>query len=225
MKKIGLLGGSFNPIHTGHLLLAESARYEYQLDKILFVPTGDNPLKEPNRQVDRWQRLEMVKLAIASNPHFDVSDIELNREGKTYTIDTVTQLQNAYPEAEFYFITGADIMFEITRWKEADQLLKTLTFVTSCRPGYSHKKLDAKILELQRIYGARILKLFSSEMEIASSNIRGRITKGQPIKYLTPESVEDYIRDNDLYILKEDMENDRKRHENKIEADPESKTL
>ncbi|MDD4690825.1 MAG: nicotinate-nucleotide adenylyltransferase [Eubacterium aggregans] len=199
MEKIGLLGGSFNPIHTGHLLLAESARWEYQLDKVLFIPTGNNPFKRSNQEISRQARMDMVALAIASNPYFEASDIEMNREGKSYTIDTINALEAIYGDVEFYFITGADIMFEITRWREAEALLRRVTFVTSCRPGYSHKKLDRRIAQLKADYNTRILKLLSSEMDIASSNIRSRIKKGQSIKYLIPEAVEHYILDHRLY--------------------------
>ena len=199
MKKIGLLGGSFNPIHTGHLLLAESARCEYQLDKIIFIPTGSNPFKENIKKIRRKDRMNMVKLAIASNPFFDISDIEIKREGKSYTIDTINELSQQYKDAEFYFITGADIMFEITRWREAETLLRNVTFVTSFRPGYSHKKLDQQIEKLKAEYNTKILKLISSEMDIASSDIRNRIKENRSYKYLIPESVEAYIKEHHLY--------------------------
>lgn len=200
MKKIGLLGGSFNPIHTGHLLLAESARDQYGLDKILFIPAGQNPFKELD--IKGNHRLQMVELAIASNPCFEVLTIELDRPGMTYTIDTIEQVKKIYPDSEFYFITGADIMFEITLWKGAPELLSSVNFITTFRPGYSHHKLDLRIEELEEIYSARIHKLFTSEMDIASSDIRGRVKNGYSIKYLLPDAVEHYIHENELYRVK-----------------------
>lgn len=203
MDKVGLLGGSFNPIHTGHLLLAESARDQYELDKVLFIPTGNNPFKEVNREIEKQHRLKMVELAIASNPDFDVLTIELERPGMTYTIDTVNQIKKIYPDSDFYFITGADIMFEITLWKGAAELLESVNFITTFRPGYSHERLDNRIEELQDIYRAKIFKLFTSEMDIASSDIRGRVKNGYSIKYLLPELVEKYIQEYGLYLPKE----------------------
>jgi nicotinate-nucleotide adenylyltransferase len=199
MKKIGLFGGSFNPIHTGHLLLADAARDTYKLDKVLFIPTGDNPLKNLNTEVDRMDRLKMAQLAVASNPYFEVSDMEILRDGKSYTIDTLREVQKRYDDAEFYFITGADIMFEITRWRDSETLLRSLIFVTSFRPGYSHRKLDARIAELEEKYQTRILKLNALQMDIASSDIRGRVMDSRPIKYLVPEAVENYILEHELY--------------------------
>ncbi|MEG0075553.1 MAG: nicotinate-nucleotide adenylyltransferase [Eubacterium sp.] len=202
MAKIGLLGGSFNPIHTGHLLLAESARDQYGLDKVLFIPAGNNPFKELNKEIEKQHRLKMVELAIASNPNFEVLTVELERPGMTYTIDTINQVKEIYPECEFYFITGADIMFEITLWKGAPDLLESVNFITTFRPGYSHNRLDTRIEELQEIYNAKIFKLFTSEMDIASSDIRGRVKNGYSIKYLLPDSVERYIKKNGLYLPK-----------------------
>lgn len=205
MKKIGLLGGTFNPIHTGHLLLAETAKDHFDLDRVIFIPAGKNPFKKRNKGITRKQRLEMVELAIASNPSFEVSTIELDRPGISYTIDTITEIQKNYPECELYFITGADIMFEITLWKGAETLLRSVKFITTFRPGYSHTKLDACIKTLQSDYHAQIFKLFNKEMDIASSDIRQRLKDGHSIRYLLPESVEDYIRKNRLY-LSEDTE-------------------
>ena len=202
MEKIGLLGGSFNPVHPGHLLLAESARDQYGLDKVLFIPAGNNPFKEMDKEIDRRHRLKMVELATRSNPYFEVLSIEIDRPGMTYTVDTIEQIKQTYPESAFYFITGADIMFEITLWKGAPELLASVNFITTFRPGYSHNKLDARIEELQEIYGARIYKLFTSEMDIASSDIRGRVKNGYSIKYLLPETVEQYIIENQLYLAK-----------------------
>lgn len=199
-KKIGLLGGSFNPIHTGHLLLAESARDQYELDKVLFIPTGNNPFKLSQDEISREHRLKMVELAIEGNDFFEILTVEIDQEGITYTIDTINKIKEIYPDCDFYFIAGADLMFEITLWKGAPELLKAVKFITTFRPGYSHDRLDLRIQELQDIYGASIYKLFATEMDIASSDIRSRIKNGYSIRYLLPDSVEAYIREHGLYL-------------------------
>ncbi|MGL4606460.1 MAG: nicotinate-nucleotide adenylyltransferase [Eubacteriaceae bacterium] len=198
-EKIGLLGGSFNPIHTGHLLLAESARDQFELNKVLFIPTGNNPFKLSEDDISRNHRLNMVALAIEGNPNFEIVTEEIDRPGITYTIDTIEKLEKAYQNVDFYFITGADIMFEITLWKGALQLLKTVKFITTFRPGYSHDKLDSRIEELRDIYDASIFKLYAPEMDISSSDIRSRVKNGYSIRYLLPGLVENYIVENNIY--------------------------
>lgn len=198
--KIGLLGGSFNPIHTGHLLLAESARDQYELDKVLFIPTGNNPFKLSQDEITRKHRLKMVELAIAGNDSFEILTHEIDQNGITYTIDTINIIKEIYPDCDFYFIAGADLMFEITLWKSAPELLKSVKFITTFRPGYSHDRLDMRIKELQEIYGASIFKLYATEMDIASSDIRARIKNGYSIRYLLPDSVEAYIHEHHLYL-------------------------
>ncbi len=200
MEKIGLLGGTFNPIHQGHLLLAESARDQYELDRVLFIPAGSNPFKQTEKEISREDRLKMVEMAIADNPYFGVLTMELERPGRTYTIDTVKAVQEMYPDSDLYFITGADIMFEVTRWKDAEALLSTVNFITTFRPGYSHKKLDSRIDELQKAYNARIFKMCASELEIASSDIREKVRNGDSVRYLVPESVNRYITEQKLYL-------------------------
>ena len=199
-EKIGLFGGSFNPIHTGHLLLAESARDQYELDRVLFIPTGNNPFKISLDDISREHRLNMVELAIKDNPYFEVMTHEIDQTGITYTIDTIEEIKKSFPNSDFYFITGADLMFEITLWKGAPELLKSVKFITTFRPGYSHEKLDARIEELQEIYDASIYKLYSSEMDITSSEIRSRVKNGYSIRYLLPEAVEEYIYKEKLYL-------------------------
>lgn len=202
MKKIGIMGGSFNPIHIGHLHLAESARVEFGLDQVIFVPTGDNPFKTANDEVDRRQRYKMVEMAISSNPNFFALPIEIDRYGKSYTIDTIQEIQKKFPESALYFITGADIMFEVTRWKQAELLLKNVVFITAFRPGCPKKKFKNRVRYLKKAYHARILKLVSTEMDIASTDIRKRIKTNKSIKYLLPESVEEYIKTQHLYQTK-----------------------
>ena len=200
MEKIGIMGGSFNPVHTGHLLLAQSAWHTYGLNRVIFMPVKENPFKAAASMAGDDDRYEMLKLATAGDPMFEVSDMELKREGITYTIDTLRELQGLYPEAEFYFITGGDIVFELPRWKEAATLLKEAVFITACRPGYSERRMKKSIAALQKHYEARILKLITPEMEISSTNIRARVKRGEPIRYLVPTLVADYISKKGLYL-------------------------
>ncbi|MDO4289379.1 MAG: nicotinate-nucleotide adenylyltransferase [Eubacterium sp.] len=200
MEKIGLLGGTFNPIHLGHLLLAESARDQYGLDRVLFIPAGSNPFKETEREISRQARQEMVAMAIKDHPAFEMLTLELERPGRTYTIDTIRSIKRRYPQSALYFITGADIMFEVTQWKDAGELLSTVNFITTFRPGYSHRRLDNRIEELQKVYDAKIRKLCTSEMDIASSDIRDRVRRGASIRYLVPEPVRRYIAEHGLYL-------------------------
>lgn len=197
--KIGVLGGTFNPIHYGHLLLAESARDRLGLDKVLFIPTGNNPMKTTDGDIDAKFRYEMTKKGTTGNDSFEVLDIELKREGYTYTIDTLEELKRLCPGDEFYFIVGADIVFDIDEWKRADEVLKMVTLVTTFRPGYDQNRLDRRVEELREFYGTRIFKMYAPEMDISSSEIRSRVKHGYSIKYLLPDSVEAYIYEKELY--------------------------
>lgn len=199
MGKIGLLGGSFNPIHYGHLLLADSARDQFGLDQVVFIPAGTNPFKTGDMDPGRDHRLAMVELAIADNPYFSVSTIELDQPGVNYTIETIRRIKAAAPCEDYYFITGADILFEIDRWREAPVLLKSISLITTFRPGYSDAKLDERIAELIEHYGADISKLAEMEMDISSTTIRQRVKEGYSIKYLMPPAVEAYINEHGIY--------------------------
>lgn len=209
-RKLGIMGGSFNPIHIGHLHLAESARVEFGLDRVLFVPSN-NPFKAGKMTVSRDARYDMVKLAVASNPAFDASPIEIVHPGKTYTIDTIKLIHDKNPDTELYFITGADIMFEILNWRSAKELLRLTHFITATRPGYPQARWKKCVRNLRRNYHAKIHKLTSSEMDITSTDIRERIRAGKSVKYLVPEPVEAYIRSHHLYEKKQDH-HDRKNH-------------
>ncbi|HCX65876.1 MAG TPA: nicotinic acid mononucleotide adenylyltransferase [Eubacteriaceae bacterium] len=198
--KIGILGGSFNPIHLGHLLLAESARDKLGLDKVLFIPTGSHPFKDAENDPGSEHRYEMTRLAIEDNPKFDLSDIEVHRQGYTYTIDTLRELDKTYKEDELYFITGADIVFEIDAWKSAPEVLERVTLVTTFRPGHDQDRLDARIRDLMDLYDAKIYKLHTPEMDISSSEIRSRVKHGYSFIYLVPKKVESYIKEKGLYL-------------------------
>ena len=191
---IGIMGGTFNPIHYGHLVSASEVCNKFKLDKVIFIPSALNPLKNASNLADAHHRLKMIKLAIADNPWFEASDIEIKRGGASYTIDTIKAFVKKYDkDVNIYFIIGADAFLEINSWASPDALLKICKFIVTTRPGYDLKK--AKHVFRKHI---EIMKI--THLEISSSDIRNRITSGALIKYLLPESVEDYIYKRRLYV-------------------------
>ncbi len=216
-QKLGILGGTFNPIHYGHLAAAEEVRDRLKLDKVLFIPSFLPPHKQEDDMPSAVQRLEMVRLAISGNSQFKVSDNEVKRGGKSYTIDTIKSLRSQYPGAELYFITGLDSFLDIQTWKEWERLLTLCFFVVLSRPGYTFADLgrigfledSARDLEaLDRQETAQVViksddrRIYMEQIslyDISSTDIRTRIRHARTIKYHLPESVEHYIIENKLY--------------------------
>ena len=196
--KIGILGGTFSPIHYGHLILAETAYDRFGLDKVLIMPAGDPYFKDLNKMAADAHRENMTRLAIADNPHFEFSDIELKREGNTYTFDTLTALQELYPEDEFFFIVGSDTLFSIEKWYRPDDIFRMTKFLTSCR-NIENQELTAQIDYLKNKYGARIYNLYMPNIDISSTDIRDKVKHGMSIRYYTPDQVIAYIEENHLY--------------------------
>lgn len=194
--KVGFIGGSFNPIHNGHIKLALSAKKEFSLDKVLFIPTNINPIKENKSKVTTMQRLKMVELAIEEYPFFEVDTYEIDKKGVSYTIDTVAYLKDKYKE--LFFIGGADLVFEIHKWKDYKKLLKQLNFIIANRPPYKNDELKEKTEFLNKEYNAKItiLKNFNL-IDLSSSEIRENILKNNSLKI--PEKVAQYIVENNLY--------------------------
>ncbi len=198
--KIGLLGGTFNPIHYGHLIIAEQIRELFEFDNIVFIPSGIPPHKDINKVMGAQHRLAMVKLAVESNPNFWVSDVESNRKGYTYTIDTLRGLRSTYEgETRFYFIIGADNVQELVTWKEFRKVFGMCEFIATYRPGYDIKCTSLLIDQLKKDYMARITLVPALLIDISSTDIRRRVMEGRSIKYLVPEKVEEYIFKNNLY--------------------------
>lgn len=198
--KLGIMGGTFDPIHFGHLVTAEAVRVEFNLDKVIFVPAGNPPHKVKRAVTDKKHRYLMTILATVTNPYFEVSAIEIDREGYTYTIDTIKEFKRIYgEETELYFITGADAILEIFTWKNADELLKLCNFVAATRPGFEKKLIDEKLEKTKEIYGKEIYRVSVPSLAISSTDIRERVSSRRPIKYLLPESVERYIEKCGLY--------------------------
>lgn len=198
-QKVGIMGGTFNPPHIGHLLLAQWAMEECGLNKVLFIPTGTPYMKQRSEIADSFKRLEMVRLAIQGSPQFFVSDIEVAREGATYTCDTLEQLCQANPETEFYFIMGADCLFSIENWHEPERIFAACKVIAAARNASPMEKLEEKRLELIRRYHAEIVLIKFPEMDISSTMIRRRVKEGKNIRYMVPDAVMEYIEQNRLY--------------------------
>jgi nicotinate-nucleotide adenylyltransferase len=197
VRRLGIMGGTFDPIHNGHLVCAEEARWQLGLDEVVFVPAGQ-PWQKAGREVSPSEdRFMLTVLATAPNPAFSVSRIELDRRGPTYTLDTLREFHQFHGEgAEVYFITGADAVLRILTWKDPEAILAEAHLIAATRPEY-----DLGALDLDR-FGGRVTIMEIPALAISSSDIRRRVAESRPIKYLVPEEVEDYIRSRDLYLNK-----------------------
>jgi nicotinate-nucleotide adenylyltransferase len=198
-SKIGIMGGTFDPIHYGHLVAAEGARHHFNLDMVIFVPAARPPHKGMRVITDPVHRLNMTVLATGSNPRFEVSDVEIKRRGTSYTIDTVLNFRQSWPGSEIYFITGADAVLEILTWHRVRELLDLCSFIAATRPGYRLENLAETLKGLPQGYIDKISVMEVPALAISSTDIRDRVIRGMPIKYLLPEEVEDYIFRKGLY--------------------------
>lgn len=202
--KLAIMGGTFDPIHIGHLMTAEEVRHEFNIDQVIFIPTGHPPHKESDAVTHSEHRYLMTVLATVENPHFNVSRIEIDREGTTYTVDTIKEIKKKYPsDTKIYFITGADAVHEMLTWKRVDELMGICEFVAVTRPGYDKKHLKSKIEELRKSFECTVHFLEVPALAISSSDIRQRVKKGKPIQYLVAPSVEKYIQKFKLYFKKD----------------------
>ncbi|CUH97465.1 putative nicotinate-nucleotide adenylyltransferase [Propionispora sp. 2/2-37] len=198
-QRIGIMGGTFDPIHIGHLVTAEAVRREYQLEKVLFIPAADPPHKQNLPVTLPMHRYIMTILATYSNIHFAVSRIELDRKGPSYTIDTITELKKQYGlQTELFFITGTDAILELATWKNVDLLLENCHFIAATRPGCGGT-LDSVIEYFGEQGRGHIHLLATPELDISSTDIRERVKQGRSIKYIVPENVENYIAKEGLY--------------------------
>ena len=205
MAKIGILGGTFDPVHNGHLALGKQAYEQFKLDEIWFMPSGHPPHKKSRLVTQGKEREDMVKLAIASVSYFVYSDFELKREGNTYTAQTLTLLREAYPQHEFYFIIGADSLYEIEQWYHPELVIKQAVLLAAARPYEKEIAVTAsardieKSNDLQEKFDARIGVIRFEEMDVSSRQIRKAVALGQSIKDLVPGPVAGYIRIHGLY--------------------------
>lgn len=199
MSKIGIMGGTFNPIHFAHLILAESAYEQFSLDKIIFMPSKNPPHKSHDEIVSDELRSNMIQLAIEGNPHFEFSGLELNREGTTYTYETIEELTKEYPNNEYYFILGADSLFDFEKWKNPVRILELTNIVAAGRDHLSENKLKKQIEYLSEKYNANIYLLKTPNMDISSQMLRKKVKIGETIRYYLPDVVEQYIIEHKLY--------------------------
>jgi nicotinate-nucleotide adenylyltransferase len=193
--KIGILGGTFNPVHIGHLILAEEAREKLGLGKVIFVPTNIPAHKQSPDIAPARSRLEMVKLAIKGNKYFSVSDIEIKRLGTSYTIDTVRELKRIYPQDAFYFIIGSDLLTYFDGWKDIDQVVKMVDFIVATRPGYPLEDIGAYVVSRQ--IGVKTMAIRA--VDVSGFEVRRCIKDDKSFRYLVPEAVFNYITKKRLY--------------------------
>jgi nicotinate-nucleotide adenylyltransferase len=192
------MGGTFDPIHFGHLVAAEEALVQFNLDRVIFMPTGSPAFKSEERVTSGEHRYLMTVLATASNADFDVSRMEVDRPGLTYTVDTLIALRDQYgPSTELFFITGADAVWDIVSWKDAETIADLVTFIAATRPGYD---LDAaRLAHESAATRFRIEYVEVPALAISSTDLRRRVAEKRPITYLSPESVVSYIGKHELY--------------------------
>ncbi len=196
--RVGVFGGTFDPVHVGHLIAAERATELLHLDKMLFVPAGEPWFKAGEPVTDAGHRLNMVRLAVESNPRFSVSDVEVVRPGPSYTIDTLEKLhEDAPPGTEFFLVLGLDALAEIHRWRSPERVFELATVVGVSRPG---AEFDSAILrDIFPSAAERVIMLDVPMVDVGATELRRRAAEGNSLRYLVPDSVERYIREHGLY--------------------------
>lgn len=199
-QRIGIMGGTFDPIHIGHLILAECAYEQFQLDTILFLPSGNPPHKMNRRDgATDQQRLDMTRLAISENPHFILDSEEMYRSGLTYTCETLRLMKEKHSDTEYYFIIGADSLMAFDTWKNPETISRDCILLAAVRDQMKTEQLEQKIAELHRSYDARIHLLHSPNIDISSTQLRDWYRKGRSIRYYVPDAVLEYIEANAVY--------------------------
>lgn len=198
-KRVGIMGGTFNPIHLGHLIIAEAAYEAYNLDEVLFVPSGVSYMKDQSEILDAKKRVHMTGLAIEDNPHFALSTIEIDRDGNSYSYETLETLRKQNPNTEYFFLVGSDTLFALETWKHPEILLPSCTILVAVRDGVPMEKMQEHAKYLEEKFGGSIKLLTTPNIEISATNIRNRLAKGHNVKYFVPDSVLDFINKYDLY--------------------------
>lgn len=199
IQKIGIMGGTFNPIHNGHLMIAENAREQFGLNKVLFIPTGHSPLRHKQHVTAASHRCNMVSLAISDNPWFVLDKTEVNSTEISYTYRTLQKLKEAYTNAKLYFILGADSLFDFESWREPEAILEHCNILAAYRKHERQEEFFQQIAYLNKKYPDKFYPLDTPSLEVASQDIRNRVQYGRTIRYLVPREVESYIREHHLY--------------------------
>lgn len=199
-EAIGILGGTFDPVHYGHLMAAEFARSEFRLNKVLLMLSARPPHKNETSILHQEHRLKMLQLAAADNPNLEVSDLEIKRPGYSFTIDTIKYLQEQNPQQAVYFIAGADMLYSIHTWKDAEELCRMCKFIVVTRPGYRWERKSPRLSPVPDALWENLFYLEVPGYDFSSTDIRNRVNQGKTIKYLLPPAVEEYIIEHQLYL-------------------------
>lgn len=198
-KKIGILGGTFNPVHIGHLLMAEYAKKVADLDVVILMPSCKSYMKAGTNVLSGEQRLEMLQLSIEGNPNLITSDMEINRGGNTYTYETLLQMKQICPASDIYFIVGADSLFSMERWVKPEEIFANCTILAAGRDGADKDSLLLMKKELEERFGAKIILLDFPQIDISSTAIRENVKNHESIRYMVHDNVWKYILENHLY--------------------------
>ena len=198
-KRVGIMGGTFNPIHLGHLIIAEAAYEAYNLDEVLFVPSGVSYMKDQSEILDAKKRVHMTGLAIEDNPHFALSTIEIDRDGNSYSYETLETLRKQNPNTEYFFLVGSDTLFALETWKHPEILLPSCTILVAVRDGVPMEKMQEHAKYLEEKFGGSIQLLTTPNIEISATDIRNRLSQNRNVKYFVPDTVLDFINKYDLY--------------------------
>ncbi len=199
IKNLGIIGGTFNPIHYGHLIAAEFTREAFALDRIIFVPSARPPHKAPEEILESRHRLVMAEIAVRDNPFFSVSTLEIDRQGLSYSVETVDSIRGLHPGANLFFILGIDAFMLMNTWKDTERLAELCSMIVVTRPGYELNPADVCCAGVPLLMWQKMEVIAIPGFEISSSAIRERVAQGRTIRYLLPSGVEDYISTNQLY--------------------------
>ncbi|MDO4622986.1 MAG: nicotinate-nucleotide adenylyltransferase [Eubacteriales bacterium] len=206
-KRVGIMGGTFDPIHVGHLILGEAAYLQFGLDEVHFMPAGNPPHKQ-NRagRASDEQRVEMVRRAIASNPHFHLSLVEMNADGYTYTYRTLERLKAENPDNEYYFVMGADSLVDFDTWREPQRIVDAAHLVVATRNQTDPKVFESLLAKRRAQFNGDFLKMDTPNLDISSNNLRKKIRSGESAKYYILDTVLEYIEENNIYKQEETEE-------------------
>ncbi len=196
-KRAGIMGGTFNPIHIGHLTIAEAAREAFGLNEVLFIPSGVSYMK--SNVLDKETRVAMTKIAIEDNPYFVLSTIEADRDGDSYSYETIATLRKLNPDTKYYFIVGADSLSVMHRWKNPEKIFAECTILAAIRSGSTPEEFNAQAAFLKEQFHADIRLIPAQSFDLSSTAIREKAKKGDSIRYLVPDKVREYIQKNNIY--------------------------
>lgn len=199
IKKVAIMGGSFNPLHLGHLIVASHVADSGLFDEVVFMPSGQPPHKAHDEVTATKTRVLMLKKALASDTRFSVSELEVSREGFTYTFDTISELKKTDPSTKYYLIIGSDSLLDLYKWYRSEELLDMCHFVLVNRSGFNNILIQQTLTAIQEKHPTEFIQISIPNIEISSTDIRQRIKDNRSIRYLVPEIIENYILENDLY--------------------------